>query len=136
MILVPGEVMMNSKRFATAINCMDGRVQKPVFDYMLQKFAVDYVDMITEAGPIKALSLGREGTIAESIRNRVAISVGKHESKFIAVVGHHDCAGNPVEDDLQREQTLKAMQTVVSWGFRAKVIGLWVDDKWEVSEVE
>lgn len=34
-------------KFATAINCMDGRVQIPVIEYIKSKYEVDYVDMIT-----------------------------------------------------------------------------------------
>lgn len=44
---------MSSKIFATTINCMNGRVQIPVIDYMKSKYGVDYVDMVTEPGPNK-----------------------------------------------------------------------------------
>ncbi len=43
-------------RFATAINCLDGRVE---------------------------------------------VSVNKQGSKLMAIVGHYDCAGNPVEEEEQ-----------------------------------
>ena len=33
--------------FVTALNCMDGRVQVPVYEYMKNKYNVDYVDVIT-----------------------------------------------------------------------------------------
>ncbi|MGB3082317.1 MAG: carbonic anhydrase, partial [Candidatus Omnitrophota bacterium] len=44
------------KSFATAINCIDGRAQKPVTEFAIRKFKVDYVDLITEPGPDKVLS--------------------------------------------------------------------------------
>lgn len=37
--------------FCTVINCIDGRVQMPVNQYMQQRFKVKYVDTITEPGP-------------------------------------------------------------------------------------
>ena len=44
------------KKFACAINCMDGRVQDAVKNYMKENYGVDYVDMITEPGPNKILA--------------------------------------------------------------------------------
>lgn len=35
-------------KFATAINCIDGRTQLPVIEWARKKYGVDYVDMITK----------------------------------------------------------------------------------------
>lgn len=83
--------------FATAINCIDGRTQIPVIDYIRKKYKVDYVDMITEPGPIRVLAENTDKPTIESIKRRVGISTEKHGSVHIVIVGHHDCAGNPVE---------------------------------------
>ena len=91
--------------FATAINCMDGRVQLPVIKWISEKYGVDYVDMVTEAGPVKILADNGDAVLQESIRKRVEISVNKHGSKIVAIVAHFDCAGNPVEKDIQIGQT-------------------------------
>jgi len=40
--------------FCTAINCMDGRTQLPVNEFMRRKLGVAYVDTITEAGSVRA----------------------------------------------------------------------------------
>ena len=37
---------MSHRRFATAINCIDGQTQIPVIDYVRKKYRVDYVDMV------------------------------------------------------------------------------------------
>ncbi len=122
--------------FATAINCMDGRVQAPVINYLKKKLGVDYVDMITEPGPIKMLA---ESIInqqeVDSIKKRVGISVKKHGSGHIAIVGHYDCAGNPVDKETQIKQIHSSAAIVKSWDFGAEIIGLWVDESWRVSEV-
>ena len=85
---------MVSGRFATAINCMDGRTQLPVNEWMKEKFGVDFVDTITEPGPNGVLT-NNKVPLVSSIKDRVLISVNGHGSKTIALVGHHDCAGNP-----------------------------------------
>ena len=128
--------MMSEKIFATAINCMDGRVQVPVTEFLKKKYGVDYVDMITEPGPNGILAANKEQSIIDSIKKRVGISTTKHGSKHVAIVGHHDCAGNPVDKDTHLAHIGSAIKTVKSWGVKAEVIGLWVDDKWKVSEVK
>jgi carbonic anhydrase len=166
--------------FATAINCMDGRTQEPIITYMKQGYKVDYVDMINEPGPVKALAentnfdilkkladielqvsrikadskkkfeqamnvvtfaeVGEHETagnlvdvaILESIQKRMNISVNLHGSKVVAVVAHHDCAGNPVAKEKQIEQLNASVKTLKSWGFAVEYIKLWVDNNWRV----
>lgn len=121
-------------KFATAINCMDGRVQTPVIKYIKNKYQVDYVDMITLPGPDKVLALNKDKSALYSIKKCVEISINLHGSRLIAISGHYDCAGNPAGRETQLKQMHSAIKTVESWGFGAKVIGLWVDEKMEVCE--
>lgn len=118
-------------KFATAINCIDGRTQKHVIDFVRRKFSVDYVDMITEPGPDKILSENKKSGITESIKDRVAVSIEKHKSRVIVIVGHHDCAGNPVNEKTHRMQIKKAMQNVDSWNSEVPVFGIWLDKDWK-----
>jgi len=122
--------------FATAMNCMDGRVQYAVAELLKKKYKVDYVDMITEPGLDGILATNRDKAEIESIKRKVGISTGRHGSKHIAVAGHHDCAGNPVDKDTHLAHIRASIKVVKSWGFNAEVIGLWVDDKWKASEVK
>jgi len=128
--------MSSHGRFATAINCMDGRVQVPANEWIKKKFRVDYVDTITEPGPNKILAENKDSAAIDSIKRRVAISVNNHGSKYIAVLGHHDCAGNPVDKESQLVHIKSAVKAVNSWGFPVETIGLWVDENWQVSEVK
>uniref|UniRef100_A0A7V5XGK0 Uncharacterized protein n=1 Tax=Thermodesulfobacterium geofontis TaxID=1295609 RepID=A0A7V5XGK0_9BACT len=114
---------------------MDGRVQIPVIEWLRKKYGVDYVDMITELVPNKILAEGKDDTLLKSIKRRIEISVNKHASKLIAIVGHYDCAGNPVEKEVQLKQILIAIERVKAWNFKVQVIGLWVNENWEVCEV-
>jgi hypothetical protein len=121
--------------FVTAINCMDGRTQIPVIEWLKGKYSAEFVDMITEPGPIKILSENKDKALINSIKKRVEISVRKHNSKLVAIVGHYDCAGNPVDMNIQIEQIAKSIEVVESWKFDVQIIGLWVNEKWEVCKI-
>ena len=123
------------KRFAAAINCMDGRIQIPVIEYMRSNYMIDCLDIITEAGPIRILSEGTDRTTIENIKKRLEISVVKHGSKIVAISGHHDCAGNPEKKETQLKQILSAIKVMKMWDFDVLIIGLWIDEKWNVWEI-
>ncbi|MBT8346241.1 MAG: hypothetical protein KJO28_08040 [Desulfofustis sp.] len=122
-------------KFCTAINCLDGRVQIPVITYLKERFKVDYVDVVSEPGPNKILADGINQQLLESIWTRVEISITKHNSKGIAIIGHHDCAGNPVDESAQHPHTAAAVRRIRDRFGPVPVIGLWVDSNWEVSEI-
>jgi len=124
---------MSSGKFVTAVNCMDGRTQLSVNEYMRKKYGVDYVDTVTETGPDKILA--EEGPKSESIRERVDISVKKHGSKAIAIVAHYDCAGNPVDKETHLRHIKKAAETLKKWLPDVEVIGLWVGEDWKAGKV-
>ena len=120
--------------FATAINCIDGRVQEPVAAWVKAHLNVRYVDTVTEPGADKALSEG-PAEVAESIRRKVGISVSAHHSGAVAVVGHHDCAANPAPKEEHLRQIQAAVAVIAAWGLPVRVIGLWVDERWQVEAV-
>jgi len=125
---------MPNNKFATVITCMDGRIQLPVNEWIRKTFNVDYVDTITMPGPNKVMAKGYFGEM-DSIRQKVRISIKAHGSSVLAIVGHYDCAGNPVS----KEEIVKQIQTNVirikDWGLPVDVVGLWVNDRWEVETV-
>ncbi len=126
--------MSSHGTFATAINCLDGRTQLPVNEWVKKQFGVDFVDTITEPGPDKILASGG-GELFESIKNRVLISVEKHGSKNIVIVAHHDCAGNPVTRERHLTDLRQAAENVGRWGLDVAVKKLWVNEGWMVEEV-
>lgn len=125
---------MSKQTFATAINCMDGRVQLPVIEWMKDKYSVEYIDMITAAGPNNVLLNGEQSEV-DSIIAKVQISYEKHGSEVIAIVGHHDCAGNPVSKEEQIIQIKECMNKIHSWEFPLDVVGLFVNENWEVEVI-
>ncbi len=126
---------MSHGSFAAAINCMDGRTQLPVIEWMKREHRVDYVDSITEPGPVRILAESRDTAALESIRRRLDISVKKHGSSRVAIVAHADCAGNPVDKGKQLGQLGAAAATILSWGMGVQVDMLWLGENWRVERV-
>ena len=124
--------------YCTVINCMDGRVQLPAAAFLKERFNADHVYVITEAGPNRILAEQSNTALLESVFGRLSISVEKHHSLGIAVVGHHDCAGNPSGQEDQAADTVAAVRYIrehVSQYKDIDVIGLWIDENWTVSEI-
>ncbi len=130
-----GSAFKRSSQFCTVINCMDGRVQLPVISYLKKLFGVEYVDSITEPGPNRILAEQKDETLVASILNRLEISINKHQSVGIAITGHHDCAGNPTTKSKQIGQIQQAMRFLRQRYPNIEIIGLWVDEHWQVHEI-
>jgi hypothetical protein len=126
---------MSSGSFATVINCMDGRIQLPVIQWVKRERAVDYVDSITEPGPVRILAESTDVHALQSIRRRLGISVTRHGSTRVAIAAHADCAGNPVDKETQLGQLRAAAATVLSWGMDVRLDLLWLGDDWQVERV-
>jgi len=109
---------------------MDGRIQIPLVNWIKENYSVDYVDTITEPGVDKKIA---EKENLDPIQSKVSISINAHNSGLIVISGHFDCAGNPVSDELHISQIKKSVETVSSWNFGVKVIGVWVDSSWKVN---
>ena len=119
--------------FGTVLNCMDGRTQHKVADYLLPQFGVRYLDSITTAGTVRHLATDTGAT--PSLLANLAISVDQHGSKHIAVVAHHDCAGNPVADRQQTQEVENAVERIGGIYPDAEVVGLWIGSNWKVERV-
>ena len=127
---------MTGFRFGTAVNCIDGRTQEVVIDHMKQNYNIDGVDMVTFPGVDGIFSNEeRSGEVLALIRRAVSISIEKHGSRVIAVVGHYDCAGNPGDSEHHYVHIRKAVHEVASWNFAAQVVGFYVNDKRKIEEV-
>ena len=121
---------MAEGKFATSVSCMDGRIQIPLAKWIIENYSVDFVDAVTEPGVDNIVA---ENLDLESIKTKVGISINAHKSKLIVVSGHYDCAGNPVSDEKHISQIKKGVEVISSWDLDVKVIGVWVDDSWNVN---
>ena len=126
---------MADGKFGTAINCIDGRTQNPVSQWIKENYSVDYVDTVTEPGPDKVLLEADYGKI-EQIKSKLLISIKAHNSTLIVIAGHHDCAANPVSKEEHLTQIKKSINMIKSWNFPVKVVGVWVNDQWKVEQIQ
>jgi carbonic anhydrase len=122
---------MTEGKFATVITCMDGRVQEPVSSWMKKHLKVDFIDTITEPGPDKFVTQGNKRQL-ESLNKKLGISISLHHSSNVAVVAHHDCGGNPVSKEEHLKQLADAVDLLASWKLPVRILGLWVDESWQV----
>lgn len=120
------------KLFATTITCMDGRIQKCVNEYVSAKTNRAYVDTITLAGPSKVISENKLNGVIDNLKFRLDVSINQHDSNYIAIVGHHDCAGVIESDNTQKEHIKHSCKQLQSWYPNIKVEALWVNEKFEV----
>jgi hypothetical protein len=126
---------MSNETFGTLLNCMDGRVQVSGFQYCQKRFDVVHVDTITEAGIVRLVSDDVDGPVTQGVLDRVRISVEKHASTHIAVAAHPGCAGNPIEDGVQRDQLRKAVSYLQGQFLECEVIGLFLGLDGSVEEI-
>jgi len=122
----------NVDRRATCLNCMDGRVQLPVIQWIKENYPVDFVDVITEAGMDNVLAC--EKYIGEILRS-IRISVDINKSSFLFIVGHYDCRGNPVDEGVHRKEIAEAVNRLKTFWPNHQIIGLWVNKSWAVEMV-
>ena len=71
----------------------------------------------------------------ETVKIKVDISINAHKSGLIAVSGHFDCAGNPVSNDEHMSHIKKSVDVINSWKYNVPVIGLWINQNWQVEKI-
>jgi carbonic anhydrase len=121
-------------QFGTILECMDGRPQRKVADYLSTSFGVRNLDNITTAGLVRHLAEDTDQT--STILDNLDISIQQHGSRKVAVVAHHDCAGNPVSDKTQKQQIVAAVARLESLYPDVEVTGLWINENWIVERVQ
>lgn len=112
---------------------MDGRPQRKVADYLTTSFGVRHLDTITTAGLVRHLV--QPGPETDILMANLNISLDRHGSRHIAVVAHHDCAGNPVSDSNQKQQVAEAVGIIDRLHPDAEVIGVWLNEHWIVERI-
>lgn len=122
------------EQFGTILECMDGRPQRRVADYLTTSFGVRNLDTITTAGTVRHLAEDTNQT--DIILENLDISMDKHGSRKVAVVAHHDCSGNPVSDKTQKQQIVAAVARLENLYPNVEVAGLWLNENWIVERIQ
>jgi len=110
---------------------MDGRIQRPMMDYLALTFGYDSPDTITDPGPVKGLANTDDTAYLDRICERIDISVHKHGSRRIFIAGHHECAGNPVSREVQIEQLNIASQRIRARYPECQVNTVYINAQWQ-----
>ena len=117
--------------FFTVVGCMDGRVQGVMEKYGKNSFGAKYPDTITEPGIVGIISKGVSKDFANNLKKKILISLEKHHSVGIIVNGHAECAGNPVDDDVHKEDVKKSVEFIKKLVVnKVPVIGVFVERAW------
>ena len=116
------------------LNCIDGRAQRPLLDWVRARYDVDYADVVTEPGIDALLALGRPAA-RDAVLDKVCVSRLAHLSCYLVVAGHHDCAANPVPRSVHEEHIRTAVHRLRSALPRFEVAGVYLDDRWTPSLV-
>ena len=120
-------------QFVTCLNCIDGRVQIPVINWIITNYDVKYVDMITTPG-IDGLMSDRGNNIKD-ILEKISISKKVHSTNQIFIVGHHNCLANPVTSEVHKKQIIESVYRIKKLNLNCNVIGLWVDSRSKIQIV-
>ena len=120
---------MAEKR-AVCLNCIDGRIQLPVIQWIKDNYGMDYVDMITEPGIDGFLS--DEANSIDEINRKVKMSIERNNALIIFIAGHHDCRGNPGSEANHKEQVLLSRDRLKKVFPEKDVEGLWINSEWKV----
>jgi hypothetical protein len=91
-----------------AVTCIDGRIQDAVREQLRARCGVQFVDTVTLPGPDSALAAGLGGL--EATVDAIDVSLTAHDSGCVVVVGHTDCAANPVDDATHHDQVERAVR--------------------------
>ncbi|MEZ5345655.1 MAG: carbonic anhydrase [Pyrinomonadaceae bacterium] len=113
--------------FATAINCIDGRAQLPVSDWLRLHTGADYVDTITEPGANEILSNDKSKHYFR-VFEKLKLSINAHQPRVIAVAGHYDCLANPVSFETHIAQIKKGADRLDSLNMGIRIVGLYVNE--------
>jgi carbonic anhydrase len=122
--------------FAASVHCMDGRIQKPIIEYITENYNVHFVDTVTEPGPCGIISDISDLNIIDSIEKRLNISINIHKAGIIFISGHYDCAGNPVEENIQKKQINKSAEFLKSKYPGTEIVKLWINEQFEVEKID
>lgn len=126
---------MKSPTFGTVLNCIDGRVQDVVIDYLRQRWSVDHVDVITEPAPERVLAERTDSSTVARLRSAVLDSLDRQRYPRLALAAHSDCEPDPVSASVQRRRVEEAVNWLRNEFRRAEVLGLWVDETGKVHEL-
>ena len=122
------------ERFAVVLNCIDGRTQQALIEWVQRELDVTHVDVVTEPGVDRVLARGEAATV-QALLDKVCVSRLAHGAVAVIVAGHHDCAANPGDAEHHLGDVTGGVATMRPLLPEMPVHGVYVDDTWQVLAV-
>jgi len=122
-------------KFCTAVTCIDGRIQESVASFLRKYYNAQWVDTVTEAGPVGLLSEGNAQTMRAVCRD-VSISIDAHASAGLGVVAHEGCAAVPLPREEQVPMALNTAERLRKKFPEMEVIALWAKLNGEIEVLQ
>jgi len=66
---------MKAANFGVCLNCIDGRLQLPVIEWIQENYDIDYVDMVTEPGMIEKISKSKDAPLDDIVKKILSTPV-------------------------------------------------------------
>lgn len=123
----------DAPRYATAMICIDGRIQQAVRDWVLDTYAIDFLDVISHPG--MDAFLARSGPVDRLLTN-LDLSYRQHGARIAFVVGHEGCSGNGVSDSQHQSDIRQAIDRLHMFRPLFRIVGLWVPRAGSVTSVD
>lgn len=98
------------QQFVTCLNCIDGRVQLPVIQWIMENYGIEYVDMITAPGMDGILSDNNNNI--DDIQKKIKLSITGHLTSSIFIISHYNCLANPVTSKIHKKQIIKSVKRI------------------------
>lgn len=120
-------------RFTTCLNCIDGEVQVPVFEWIKKNYNVDYINMITDVAMVSVLS---DKDLRDDITEKLKHSLKEYNHiKSIFIVGYANCLGNDTDQRFHKSRLLEAVQNIKNKFPENCIIGLWISQELTVEKM-
>lgn len=131
------------KKMGLALVCADGRLHQGAVHYndqLAREMGVDVVDVVAVPGPDGLFKSGRDGEHTATL-GWLKLLVTAHHPTTIAIVGHYQCAGNPVDDAEHDGDVVAAARGFKEeLGFPGEVMAfstVWhSDENWSLKKME
>lgn len=120
-------------KFATCLNCIDGRTHLPLINWIKTTYNIEYVDLITEPAMLELLANDIKNNRA--LIGKIQLSLEKHKPKLLIAAGHYDCAACTKNNLDHKKDIGKAVENIMQLFPGVPVCGLWVNEHWTVEEL-
>lgn len=128
-LLERGPASESPGTFAVVLSCIDGRIQRPLAEWVCARFGVAYADVVTAPG-IDAVIADGEDAARQALVRMMCVSRLAHHSARVVLAGHHDCAANPDDRAGHEAQIERAVAYLRAMLPRVEFTGVYVDETW------